>query len=454
MSPHAVADRVMVPFRGEGAGSDELAWGQRELWGGMVRQRNWFPIGITRPLRPGTTVEEVATRLGSAVGRHQTMRTRLRFTSDGRARQMVAPAGELPLEIVDAGAEDPATVAARIERRYRDTHYDFAREWPVRTAVVRQSGRASHQVVIMCHLVTDGFGAARLAAELIGRRPATGVVPDPLVSGMQPLAQARWQRSPAGQRQNQQALRYWERLLRTIPARRFRGSDDPRQPPLWQARLNSPGMHLAAQVVAARTGTDTSTVLLAAFAVAQAQVTGIDPAVTRVLVSNRFRPGLADVVAPVSQPALCTVDVAGIGFDDVVARTRRNTMAAYKYAYYDTFALEALIDRIGEERGGSLDLSCFFNDRRTPPQRELASRLPSRAELREALPRTRFHWAAKIERSERLFLHVEDVPDTVSIAMWADTRHISPTDAEQLLLSMEATLVDAAFEAAAVRGAR
>jgi condensation domain-containing protein len=438
----------MVPFRGDGAGSGELSWGQRELWGGMVRQGSWFPIGVTRPLPPGTTVDQLAERLGSAMSRHPSMRTRLAFDADPeRPRQVAAGDGEIRLEIVDAGEEDPAAVAARVEQRFRDTGYDFARDWPVRMAVVCRRGRPTHRVLVMCHLVTDGFGATLLAADLAGRDAAAPV------TGMQPLAQARWQASPAGRRQHGQAMRYWERLLRTIPARRFRGSEDRRRPRYWQARLSSPGMHLAAQSVAARTGADTSTVLLAAFSVAQARITGINPAVTRVLVSNRFRPRLADVVAPVSQPALCMMDVAGAGFDDAVARTRRHTMAAYKYAYYDTYQLPGLIDRVGGERGEQLDIACFFNDRRTPAQREPAGSPPSREDLRAALPRTRFGWGPKIEYGERLFLHIEEVPDTVSIAMWADTHHTAPADIENLLLTMEAAVVDAAFAAAAVGGA-
>jgi antitoxin (DNA-binding transcriptional repressor) of toxin-antitoxin stability system len=437
-----VTEQILVPFRGDGCGVGELAWGQRELWGGMVQQRRWFPIGGTFPARPGTTLAGVAADLGFLVGRHQTMRTRLRFGPNRWPLQVVAHSGEVPLEVVEAGDEDPAAVAARVEQLYRETDYDFEREWPVRWGLIQRHGRPTHRVAIMCHLVTDGFGVSVLGADLANR--------DRPVAELQPLAQARWQRSPAGQRQNQQALRYWERLLRNIPAQRFRTTGERARPRYWKATLDSPAMFLAAHTVATRTGADTSTVLLASFLIARARITGINPSVTRVLVSNRFRPGLADVVAPVSQPGLCVVDVADATVDEVVARTRRQAVPAYKHAYYDTFELNRLIDRVGEERGERLDIACFFNDRRLPGLREPAGPVPTRHQLRAALARTSFGWAAKQDHpTERFFLHIEDVPDTIGISVWADTHHTSPADLEGFLLTMESALVDAASDPAA-----
>jgi len=447
-----VADRVMVDFRGAGHGVAPLSWGQRELWGGMAQQGSWFPIGLAQPVPPGTTVDDVAAGLRYLIGRHQSMRTRLRFDPEG-PRQVVAESGELPVEIFDAGdGEDPAVLAARVERRYRDTDYDFTAEWPLRVAVIRQAGRPTHQVTIMCHLVTDGFGAAAMLRDLADRDPATGGARRP-PPAMQPLAQARWQRSPAGQRQNAAALRYWEGLLRTIPIRRFAGSTDPRRPRYWQATLDSPALRLAAGTIAARTGADTSTVLLTAFAVALVRVTGIHPAVVRVIVSNRFRPGLADVVGPISQPGLCVLDVAGCTVDEAVARTRRRTTAAYKYAHYDTDRLDELIYRVGDERGEDLDIACFFNDRRSPAAREIPDCRPAPGQLAAARSRTAFRWGARMDRpTERLFLHVEDVPDTVAVSMWADTHHLAPADIEAFLRHLEETAAAAALDPAASTG--
>lgn len=436
-------DRIMVAFRGAGGGVDELSWGQAELWGGMVRQRTWMPMGIVLALAAGTTVDDVVAELRFVVERCPSMRTRLRLRPDGPPRQVLSESGEVPLEVLDvpAGA-DPAATAEEVSRRLHETDFDFERDWPVRTAVIRHRGAPTHQVTVVCHLVADGFGALVLVDEVARWRRAGRRLDTP-PTALQPLEQARWQRSPAGQRQSAAALRHWEGALRAIPPRRFPGPLDPRRPRHWQAGFASRALHLAAQVIARRTGTDRTTVLLTAFAVGLTAATGIHPAVVRVVVSNRFRRPLADTVSPVSQPALCVLDVAGLPFDEAVALTGRRALAAYKHAYYDPNQLGALIERVGRERGEAVDIACYFNDRR-PQGATDAGPAPSAAEVRAALADTRFHWMARQDRpSERLFLTIADTPDTVDLDICGDTRHIPPAALETCVRTMEAVAVAA-----------
>jgi Condensation domain len=192
--------RLPVAFAGVGEGDEELSWGQREIWQALVEQETWMPIGGTQPVPPGYTVQDAVERLRYLMSRYQSMRTRLRFTGDGTPRQVVHAAGEIVLEVVDAGDADPHEVALATQRRYERTGYDFVAEWPVRMAVVRRDGTPTHLVAIMSHLVMDGGGAAVMLAE--GERNETAPV-----NGMQALEQVQWQRSPAGQRQSGAALR-------------------------------------------------------------------------------------------------------------------------------------------------------------------------------------------------------------------------------------------------------
>lgn len=453
---------VMVRFEGEGSGVEDLSWGQLTLYEAMDRQHTWLPIGATVPLPPGTTVEQVADRLRFWMGRYQTMRTRLRFEPDGRPRQVVASAGEIGLEVVDAGdTDDPAKVAEQVERRFRDTGYDFAADWPVRMAVVRRRGAATHQVLIMCHLVTDAAGTRVMLADLAGRDPVTGEAATP-PARMQPLEQARWQRSPAGQRVSEAAIRYMDRQARAMPPRRFGDSTDPRKPRYWEFGFNSPATQLATQVIRSRTGADPGMVLLAVYLVALARVSGTNPAVTHVLVNNRFRSELAGVVGPHSQGALLVVDVGSAGFDEVLARTRRRAMAAFKYAYYDPYRKtyirwarepEGMERRIGRERDEQIEVGSFLNDRRLGTLHEgpaSGRTTPTAADVRAVLSGTTLRCLRQCdEPTENLFLHVTDVPDTVDITAQIDTHHIAPSDLEALLREVEAVAVAAAADGAA-----
>src|SRR5205814_10188609 len=163
----------------------------------------------------------------------------------------------------------------------------FEHEWPARVAVIRHRGVPTHHVPILCHLVADGFGIMVMMREILQRRRDGGVFSGP-PSPMPPLAQARWQASPAGQRTNATVMRHWESMVRDIAPRRFPGPVDPREPRHWRAFLDSRALHLAARSIARRTGAEPSQVLLAAFGTALARQAGVRPVGVRLVVSNRF----------------------------------------------------------------------------------------------------------------------------------------------------------------------
>lgn len=437
--PVARTSRVVVAFEGDGSGVEEMSWGQREIWTSMVRCESAKPVGGVKPLPPETTVEDIAEELRYLMSRYQVMRTRLRWNPGSWPQQVVSGAGEIALEIVEAGDTDPGEIAAAVCERYRRTPYDYAVDWPVRMAVIRHHGVLTHMAVIICHLAMDGFSGLVMMRE-VAARTATPVV------GMQPLEQARWQRTPAGRRLNEAAMRYWESVLATMPTPWLGESSDRREPRRWEGLFDSPALLLAVRLIAARSRGNAASVLLAAFSVALARVTGINPVVIRPMASNRFRAGLAEVVAPVCQAGVCVVDVEDVSFEEAIGRVQRATMTAYKYAYADPARVQRLVAETVARRGPAFDLDCFFNDRRIATRVDPAEVVPAPQEVGEALPRSAFRWIeASNAPGSRLYVQVDDVPDTVRLNIFADTHHLSPADAEALMWGTQAVAVEAAL---------
>ncbi|MFD7732553.1 condensation domain-containing protein [Kitasatospora phosalacinea] len=443
------AERVAVAFEGLAAGAEPLTWGQWSLWEAMVRHGSWMPLGGTKALEPGTGLADLAAELRYLVTRYPSMRTRLRFDGGPEPLQEVAGAGEVLLEVHDAPADgDPAATAAAVEAHHRHAPLDVAADWPVRMAVVRHRGAPTHLVALICHLATDAAGARTMLREVAERSTAPA-------EGLQPLDQARWQRSPAGQRQDGRALRHHEQLLRSaplLPPHPLSGSTPPPGPRYWTAELHARALGPAAAAVARRTGATPTTVLLALYAVALARATGVNPVVLRPMVGNRFRPGLADVVCMLSQLGLCSVDLAGATVDEAVDRTRRATLGAYKHGYYDPRRFAELLDRVSRERGAGLDVSRVFNDRRAEVPDD-GGPVPAAAELRAAGERSGFRWADRTDRpSERLFLNVEDRSDGVLLSFTADVHHVPAERVEPLLRDLEGLAVAAAHDPAVPSG--
>ena len=217
------------------------------------------------------------------------------------------------------------------------------------------------------------------------------------------------------------------------------------------------------RAVAARTGADASSVLLAAYSAAVVRVFGRDPSVAQLVVSNRFRPGFAGMVSQVSQNGICVVDVADATFDEVVARAQKATTGASFFAYYDPVACDMMLDEAAARRGQPLDIDWCLNDLRgMAGPADDGSDVPTEDVLALALPRTRMYWNRKARNSHgMLWLFVDSVPrigweapaeglPAIYLKVWADAEHFALDQVEALVREMEAVVVAAAFDARAV----
>jgi hypothetical protein len=313
--------------------------------------------------------------------------------------------------------------------------------------VVLCDGVPAISVLSICHIVSDAFGGIALATDLAERDAGR---PGRPITALQPLEQARWQRSEQGQRHGEAVLRHWALLLRGMPARRFPAPVDRGEPRYRRVRLDSPATYLAIRVIRERTGVASAQVILALFLVALAQVTGINPSATRVAVNNRFRQELADSVSLVNQYGLCVVDVADVTFDEALRRLGRRMFATLKNAYYDPLRLAELVERVGRERGEEVDVHCYYNDRRLFQDDDApAGPVPTAAQVQAAIPLSTIAHEVVADAAERLFAAVEMATDTFKLTLEADTHHLSREAMAACAAALESVAVGAALDPAA-----
>jgi hypothetical protein len=78
---------------------------------------------------------------------------------------------------------------------------------------------------------------------------------------------------------------------------------------------------------------------------------------------------------------------------------------------------------------------------------------PTPDEVRAALPLSTFVWHRRQDTPfERMFTHIEDVPDAMAITIAGDTHYMSPEDLEAVARGMEAVAVEAALDPAVTTG--
>ncbi len=445
-----MSERIMISFEGDGSGVSELTWGQQHIWGAIEALGSTMNMTATRELPSGTTVAECADELRFYVSRFQAMRTLLQLVPGGLPMQVVVASGEVPLEIVDvASGDDPAAVTADIAKRHENTPFDYAAEFPIRMSLVRRDGALTNMVMTLSHFATDGAGGFAMYNDFMSRDPETGHALEPV--RMQPLDLAAQQSTPGGKRQSDASLRYWEELLRSVPARPARQPfEETTSARYWQVEMDSPSMFLAVRAIAARIRVDVSTVLLGVYTVALARVTGHNPTVAQMLVSNRFRPGLSDIVSNVSQTGLCVVDVAGMTIDEAITAARKASLRTYKHAYFDLMQWKDLVARIARDRGGDIGLGYYYNDRPSQSQVPEIGAVPTPDEVKAAIGDTGpLRWTELPFFNERLMVTINDAPAAVALLVLGDTHFVSKAEMEAVAREMEQVAVAAALDPAA-----
>ena len=450
-----VVERVLVPFTGEGSGEGELAFGQLGLWQSIVASGRSKTVAYVAEAAPGTTVAAVADMLGFMVSRHQSLRTTLVLRGEGRPpRQRVAASGEIALLVVSAGDDDPAEVAGALSEHWQTVTFAYETEWPVRLGAVVADGVVTHVVTVILHTAIDAFGLSALVADIGARDPETGAPAGP-VTALAPLAQAAREASPAGRRQNDRSLEYLERVLRTAPASLYGPPRHEGERRYEVVRYRSPAIAMALHAVADRERCDDSPALLAAFLVGVGRVTGVNPLTTIVLVSNRFRPGLADSVSSLLKVTPFVFDVADRTVGALVGAVAGKALRAYMNAYYDAYEQEDRIRRIERDRGERLDLSCFYNDRRQGDRVHACVPAPTEDEIRAALADSEFSWRQDAGiPTGTLYLSVDDPPGAVELVLSVDRRYFSREEMTALALAIEEVAVQAAIEPDTPTGVR
>jgi len=163
--------------------------------------------------------EAVRDALHAIVQRHESLRTVFRADAQGLAEQWILDPGPLDFALVDlrdvAGREAREARARQEARALSDTPFDLGEGPLLRVRLVRIEAESHLLVVVMHHIVSDGWSMQIVVDEFVERYRAR-VLGQPLALpalALQYADYAAWQRGwlEAGERDRQ--LDYWQARL-------------------------------------------------------------------------------------------------------------------------------------------------------------------------------------------------------------------------------------------------
>jgi hypothetical protein len=332
-----------------------LSYGQLSVWRdieGLPRDRWHEANSWSRwPLPHGVDSERVRQALRALATRHPSLRTRYDFTDPADPRQIVEAAADATTIEGDARGDLMAEAAELVNRPF-DLRADFG--W--RARIVTAGGRPTDVLFVRHHMVADGWCGDVLEEDFRGflRDPSAASV----ATG--PLDLAAWQHDARQERTRAAIAAYWEKVFAYGSGDGFPGAD-PRFHKALRCTLRSRQAHAGAAELASRTATSLSSVVLAAYTLAVARVTGSDALVAKVMCVNRFSPQWRNMVTSMNQwtaaPVTAVDDLA-----EHAVQVHRAVLTAYRYGMYNVDTVAELRAAAARRPGtDSHEATCAYN---------------------------------------------------------------------------------------------
>jgi len=343
-------------------GHHPLSFAQQRIW--LVEQLQpgcaAYNISAGLPVPGSLTVPVLAASLGEIVRRHGILRARFSVV-DGRPVQEIDEPSDPPLGVIDlsglpAGARGPA--AARAARELAHVPFQVSRSPLFRSALLRLDPGGSELVVVLHHLVADGWSLGVFFRELGALAEAFSAGrPSPLPEPpLQYVDFVRWQRRWLRGEALEAQLAWWSRQLAGETAPLDLPSDRPR-PPVQSFRGASEPVHLPATcatrlaALGREHGATTFMVLLAGYQTLLHRLTGQEGISVGAPIAGRSRREIEGLIGLFANLLVLRTGLGGDpGFGDLLGRVREVALGAF--AHQD-MPFEKLVEALQPERDAS-----------------------------------------------------------------------------------------------------
>lgn len=430
-----------IHITGATARSGPATWGQLHLLRHLRKAGDWtniFNFTVQLPLPEDCDVARLWGVMCEVLRRYESFRTTC-VAQGGPMRQVVTGEGELTVNLYETNADQAVILAAELAEQLKERSFDIEVEWPIRCAAVLTGERPAILVLAFNHVALDLSGALMATAEM--SRQLAGEEPSPFPL-WQPIDQADFEQSTAGAAISRRALDHVRRTLHVGAATTLDvppGDFDPVR--AMVLRMRSTAAIRAAEACARRLRVSSSSVILAAMAVALGICLDRTRVVFELVASNRIAEPQRSLVANIALDAVCLVDFSEASFDQAVRNAYNATIVAYMNGQCDPLAKDALLREQEVLTGRRISLDVKFNDTRTDRSVEPEAS----AEALSRLVRTTEVVEEAFEFSGGgLYINLSGTGSDSEIMLAGDTADLRRTAQREVLYGVERLLVASA----------
>ena len=329
---------INVPWTGTRAVTAPATWSQLGIWRTMRKTspgEGRMNIRFTVPLPAGRTVDHIGQVVAELVSAHEALRTVHPLSPDGQVTQVVTRHGELPLELIEGGAD--------VNDKLADVPFDHATELPGRFVILLDDGEPRDLLVVLSPLSVDWVAEQLTRLELTSRLNGRWI--DRAPTELSPVDVALEENSAAGEAVNRLSVAQWADLVNRYEPTNFPVRLRTNTSPRWTgATLRSPRLASAVAQLREELGVSESAVHQAASAVMIAALSGNATAVMHNMTSNRSTRAESACVGRLAQASASAIEVASHSFREVVVRAASAGVRSYAMGHYSTADVDAVVD--------------------------------------------------------------------------------------------------------------
>ncbi|MCY1078492.1 non-ribosomal peptide synthase/polyketide synthase [Archangium lansingense] len=353
----ALATPPLVPGPREGA--LPLSFAQQRLWflEQLDPQNAAYNDSVVVRVEGVLDVAVLERCLLEVVRRHMILRTTFR-SEDGKAVQLISAEARLPLarvDLTDLSGSARSEAVSRLADEESLRPFELVSGPPLRASLLRLGEREHVLLVVLHHLVTDGWSLGVLVREVAALYQAFSAGEDsPLPElALQYVDYAAWQRGWLRGEALEAQLAYWRSQLESAPRSLELPTDHPR-PAVRSSQgasrhtVLAPELSQAVKALAHREGATPFMVLLAGFSALLSRYSGQDDLCVGTPVAGRNRTELEGLIGCFVNTLVLRVSLAGNpSFRELLGRARETVLGAF--AHQDA-PFEKLVEVLQPER--------------------------------------------------------------------------------------------------------
>jgi hypothetical protein len=403
---------------------------------------NNINVTLRVDLPASVSVDFVASRVQAVVEAYSAFRTIFPSDERGVPYQKLVHSGSFQISVLPATDRTVDEEVRACLHSFLAEPFRLADELPIRCGVITKDGTPAVLAMAFSHLILDRWSLALVRTGLESFFADNNATNLPGVKDWSPIDQGKYEQSDAVKDRTKSRLRYWSDTLKLFPPEMLQFNvERPSSHGHWRnVTIQSSAIQHALMVLGKRHNIPSGTILLAAFAVAITHYLNIKTFAAEVMFSNRIDHITQSAVGQYAQPTPVVMDVSGHDFGALLTQLQARLLRAFGNASVPPHEAEVIFDEVGAKRitaclnidhpAHSTELQDSSAD-----QLQAALRDARRQNIIEDVNQWDYDWS-------RIYVESHS-PRHILLRM--DSRLIPVADAHQMLIGVEAVLVELAM---------